>query len=448
VENSFIERAKSSCALGGAITTISSLPRGIPIVHASGGCAQTLSATYNLGSGYKGPGYCSGTMTPTSNVVETNVVFGGEDRLEEQIRHTLEVMDGDVYVVITGCQVEIIGDDAASVASRFKDHDPPVLYASTPGFLGDGFKGYEAVMSSLARDLVRRQKRKDHAVVNLLGLMPGQDVFFRGNIMNLAALLAKLGVEANSFFDDHETVERIKGYGRAGLNLVFSEIHGVETAKVFEQVHDIPFLTTDLPIGDTGTEAFLRRIAKPLKIPKARLERVIAEERAWYYGYFQRFLEIYGDIDLQRYCVVSTDINYAFPLIRFVGEDLGWIPHLAVINEEPGEDSVRDKYLRKFDQLTSETRPKLVFEANTGQLGRHIAESWPRNRNERYYDPLSPLFIIGSSLEGSAAQKAGAALLPVCFPVTNRAVLNKGYTGYRGGLTLAEDIFTALVANR
>ncbi|MDR1395249.1 MAG: hypothetical protein LBK52_03635 [Deltaproteobacteria bacterium] len=448
MENTFIERAKSSCALGGAIAAISSLPRAIPIVHASGGCAQTLSVTYNLGSGYKGPGYCSGTMTPTSNLTENHIVFGGEDRLEEQIESTLRVMDGDLYFVVTGCQAEIIGDNAAMVASRFQDRPAPVLCASTPGFLGDGFKGCEAVLSALAANFIAKSAKKDQKTVNLLGFAPGQDVFFRGNLANLVFLLGKLGIRANTFFGDGESAAKIRDYGRAGHNLVFSAIHGQETAQVFEDVHDIPHLTVDLPVGDTGSEVFLRQIAKPLGIPKARLEEVIAQERAYFYSYFQRFFEIYGDLDYQRYAVVSSDINYAFPLIQFVSEDLGWVPHLAAVSEQPPEGEETERYLQKFETLTAQVRPKVIFEAHTGQLQRHIRESWPQNRNEKYYNSLTPLFILASSLEGSAAQKLGAQFLPVSFPVTNRAVLTRGYTGWRGGLTLAEDIFSSLVAGR
>ncbi|MEM5770076.1 MAG: nitrogenase component 1, partial [Bacillota bacterium] len=93
----FIERAKSTCALGGAIVTLTSLPKTIPIVHASGGCSTMLSGTFSQASGYKGTGYCGGHMTPTSNIVEKNIVFGGEERLEEQIAHTIKVIDGDLY---------------------------------------------------------------------------------------------------------------------------------------------------------------------------------------------------------------------------------------------------------------------------------------------------------------------------------------------------------------
>ena len=46
------------------------------------------------------------------------------------------------------------------------------------------------------------------------------------------------------------------------------------------------------------------------------------------------------------------------------------------------------------------------------------------------------------------ADEFGFTLLPVSFPVTNRIVLNRGYAGPRGGLTLAEDILGALVAGR
>lgn len=443
----FIERAKSTCALGGAIVTISSIPRAIPIVHASGGCATMLSTTYNSGSGYKGSGYCSGHMTPTSNVVEKDIVFGGEERLEEQIHHTLKIIDGDLYFVVTGCQVEIIGDDAVGVARRFKDSSLPVLAANTPGFLGNGFKGYDVVLSTLAAEFIEPKAEKDNRTINILGIMPGQDVFCRGNIKEIQRLLEKLGVKANTFFGDDESIEKIKNYGDAALTVVFSDKYGIEPAKVFEEKHNIPYITADLPIGETRTDAFLRKIGEQLGIETAVVEALITDEKRYYYSYIERFLDIYGDIDLQRYAIVSADINYAFPLTSFLADDLGWVPHLVVINENL-DDLARKRTELKFDQLTSEAKPKVIFEQHAGQLLKHIRESWPRNSNDKYFDALGPAFLVGSSLEGSTAQKIGAAFLPVSFPVTNRAVLNKGYTGYRGGLTLAEDLISALVSNR
>ncbi|TWH47561.1 nitrogenase component 1 [Sporomusa sp. KB1] len=443
----FIERAKSTCALGGAIVTIASLPRAIPIVHASGGCATMLSGTYNQASGYRGSGYCSGQMTPTSNVVEKDIVFGGEERLEEQITHTIKVIDGDLYFVVTGCQVEIIGDDVVGVAKRFKDGKYPVLAANTPGFLGNGFKGYEVVLSALAAEFIEPKAVKAEKTVNILGIMPGQDVFYRGNIRGIQRLLKKLGIKANTFFGDGETIEKIKNYGDAALTIVFSEKYGIDTAKVFEEKHNIPYVTIDLPVGETRTDAFLHKIGERLGIEPAIVEALMAEEKQYYYSYIERFLDIYGDIDLQRYAIVSADSNYAFPLISYLADDLGWVPQLVVINDVEDEFSQK-KYEKKFEQLSSETKPKVVFEQHAGQLLNHIRQNWKPNKNDKYYDALSPAFLVGSSLEASTAQKIGASFLPVSFPVTNRAILDRGYTGYRGGLTLAEDLISVLVSNR
>ena len=56
--------------------------------------------------------------------------------------------------------------------------------------------------------------------------------------------------------------------------------------------------------------------------------------------------------------------------------------------------------------------------------------------------------MLGSVLDRPFAESIGAGFLSVSYPVTNRIVLNKSYAGYSGGLSLAEDIFGALVVNR
>jgi nitrogenase molybdenum-iron protein beta chain len=56
--------------------------------------------------------------------------------------------------------------------------------------------------------------------------------------------------------------------------------------------------------------------------------------------------------------------------------------------------------------------------------------------------------VLGSSLERELATTIGAAHLSVSFPVSNRAVLDRGYTGFRGGLRLTEDLIGAIVVNR
>lgn len=441
----FIDRAKFSCALGGALTTIAGIPKVIPIVHASGGCASALSGTYNLAAGYRGTGYCGGTMIPTSNVSENNIVFGGELRLEEQIEESLRILDADLYVVVTGCQVEIIGDDSVGVARRFKDRK--VIGASTPGFLGNTFKGYDAVLNAIITEVIESTKEKDEKTINILGVVPGHDVFYRGNLDEIKRLLALIGVKANTFFGTGESVEAIKGYARASLNVVLSTQAGVLPAKSFEDLHQIPYILEDTPVGPTGTEKFLRRIGELLQVETEVIEAVIKKEKEIYYSFLERIVDIYSDIDFQRYAIVVADSYYAFSLTRFLANDLGWVPHLVSINDiKDGKE--QSLYQEKFAAITSEVKPKVFFRQNAGDVIKDIKDSWAYNHNEKYYDALSPAFVVGTGIERSMAEKLGAGFLAVAFPVSNRVVLNKGYTGFQGGLSLVEDLISSLVSAR
>ncbi|MDF2800563.1 MAG: anfK 1 [Anaerocolumna sp.] len=441
----FIERAKFSCALGGALTTIAGIPRVIPIVHASGGCAAALSGTYNLAAGYRGTGYCGGTMIPTTNISENNIVFGGEERLEEQIENSLEILDADLFIVVTGCQVEIIGDDAVSVAKRFRDRN--VIGTNTPGFLGNTFKGYDSVLNAIISEVIEFTNEKEKNVVNILGVVPGHDVFYRGNLDEVKRLLGKIGVKVNTFFGTGESIQSIKKYGKASLNLLLSSQAGVAPAELFQELHNIPFISVDVPVGPSGTEEFLYQVGRELNIDRFIIDRVIKEEKGEYYSFFERIVDIYSDIDFQRYALVAADSYYAFALTRFLANDLGWIPHLTAINDIE-EESERDDYLLKFDGLTSETRPKVIFEEHAGAILNELRKTWPNNNNQKYYDSFNPAFVVGSGIEKSLAEKIGAGFLSVAFPVSNRVVLNKGYTGFKGGLTLVEDLITQLVAAR
>jgi len=89
-----------------------------------------------------------------------------------------------------------------------------------------------------------------------------------------------------------------------------------------------------------------------------------------------------------------------------------------------------------------------IFEEHAGAILNELRKTWTNNNNQKYYDALNPSFVVGSGIEKSLAEKIGAGFLSVAFPVSNRVVLNKGYTGFKGGLTLVEDLITQLVAAR
>ncbi len=443
----FIERPRYLCTLGGAIATLKVLPRVIPIIHAAAGCGGNIANALPGAAGYLGSGYCAGLALPSSNIYEKDIVFGGEERLTEQVATTLEVVDGDLYFVVTGCMVDIIGDDAVAVANRFRQDGKPVLGAETGGFKGNSYKGYDIVLSKLFTDFVEKSPVKKEKVVNLFGIVPIQDVFWKGNLNILKALLEKIGYQVNTFFGEGETLDNLKDAGSARLNILVSDVYGIEPAKIFEETHGVPYVIAPLPIGSAGTEKFLRTVGEALGTEQTILEQVIAEEKARYYSYIERLADVYNDLDFQRYSVVVGDVNYAPALARFLADDLGWLPELVVITDILTEEE--EKLVEgRFDGFTSGIRPKVVFDTDTSNVSKHFRASWPRNNKDRYFDSFSPAFVLGSSLDREFAVSIDAPHLAVSYPISNRAILDRAYVGYRGALTLVEDIFGLLVGSR
>lgn len=443
----FIERPRTFCALGGALLTASALPGTVPILHASMGCGGSIYWNQYGSTGYLGAGYCGGLAVPSSNVLEREVVFGGLERLEEQIRTTIELMEGELYLVLTGCTTDMIGDDIQSIVRDFQDQGEPIIGAEAGGFRGDGYKGYDIVLTALAQDYIEKKEHVKKGKINLWGIVPGQDAFWRGNLLKLRSLLEKLGLQVNTFFTEHDTLDQIKNSGDAQLNVIVSEFFGTSTAKAFQQKHGIPYLSSQLPIGPSATTEFLRRIGDALELPVDQVEAVIDWETRNYFRYIERLADAYNDLDWQRYAVIVGDANYAPAITRFIADDLGWLPVMMVVTTEVN-NAGKEIFNQVIDGLNSKYPVAIAYETDPTEIKNHLWELVPRRSDSPYYHDISPAFVIGSHLEREFANDLGAAHLTVSYPVGNRVVLNRGYAGYEGSLSLIEDLLAVIVAQR
>jgi nitrogenase molybdenum-iron protein beta chain len=444
--SSHIERPRYQCALSGALVTINSIERAVAIVHASPGCAASADVAATTGGGYWGPTLTDGRATPSTNIVEREIIFGGEERLSEQIASTLEVIDADLYAVITGCMTDIIGDDVKAVVAEFQRQGKPVIVAETGGFKGESTVGADFIWEAIITQFVTRELPKDPQQVNLFGFVPAQDVFWRGNLLELKRLLELLGIRANTFLTPHDNLKNLKEASRAALNIVFSDVHGIRPAKVFEEVHGTPFISEPLPIGPTATEEFLRRIAEHFKVNSETLERVIAEEKAHYYRFINPLTDLINDQDFQRFGVIIGNANYTYALTRFIAEDLGWIPYFAAVTDQL-ENEQKDVVRKRLDTFPPDFRPKLIFETDTDVITERLNEELEKE-NDPYGTPISPAFVIGSNLDRPLAAGIKAGFWGVSYPITNRIVTDQFYVGFKGGLRLATDLISVLVSNR
>jgi len=445
----FIERPRYTCALGGAIATVSALPKAVPILHAPPGCASNFTWTQAGGSGLQVGGYCGGLSMPGSNVQEREVVFGGVERLEEEIRNMFDVMQGDLYVVITSCVTEVIGDDVGSVVRPLQEQGVPIFFAETGGFRGNSYQGYDLVLQSLFKDFVKKTDKKQPRSVNLWGLTPFIDVFWRGNIAEIRRLLEKLGLTVNSFFTVDDSIDKIREAGSAALNIVVSEVVGQGAAQVAEEVHGTPSLSATLPVGPTATSAFLRQVGEALNLDATLVEEVIQYETKRYYSLLELLADGFNDIDLQRYAVIIGDTNYAVSLTRFLADDVGWLPEIVGITDILEEEQ-QEQIAGQLSSLASGLSPEVIFHTDGSVIADAARTHWRKKQPlaGKYTNPLNPSFVIGSALDRELAKDLGAGHLSVSFPVANRAVISRGYAGYNGGLTLIEDLISTIIIGR
>ncbi|MDR1519461.1 MAG: hypothetical protein LBU23_04870 [Planctomycetota bacterium] len=446
---SAIERPRWTCALGGALAAAGALPGVVPIMHSGPGCAANFTWTQNGASGLQVAGACAGLSLPGSNLQESEVVFGGLDRLHEQIGNTLEIMAGDLYFVLTGCVPEVIGDDVESVVNEYAAAGRPVIFASTAGFKGSSYFGYEQVLKTLFRQVVRpgggAARRKK--LVNVLGVPPMMDVFWRGNLEGVRRLLALLGLEANVFFGPGASLDGIRDAARAGLNLVLSDVYGVEAAELFKELHGVDYLTIPLPFGAAASERFLRAVGQALRLPEKRVEAVIEAEGRRHYESLEPLIDVYNDMEAQRYAIVVGDANYAWAVTDFLAEDMGWLPELTVITDAFSGEA-RDAYVRRREARGLYRPERVLFETAAAAIIDAIDDSWRPELWKKHHNGRLPAFVAGSSLERPLAAALGAGHISLSFPVSNRAVITRGYTGYDGGLRLFEDVLSSIIAMR
>ncbi|EKQ55513.1 MULTISPECIES: nitrogenase component 1 [unclassified Clostridium] len=441
----YIEKPRTTCALGGALAAISALSEVVPIAHTAAGCPGNLSGATGFSAGNCGSSYCSGASVPVSNIGENEVVFGGEKRLKEEIESAFELIEAKLFVVATGCMTEIIGDDIQRVIVEFQDENKPIIHINTASFEGDAYEGYEILLDGIFNQYIPIKKEKDNKVVNVFGVVPLFDPFFRGELEEIKRLLESIGLKVNTFFTPDQSFENIISASEAGLNIILSKVHGIKFAEKFKEKHGTPYYVTELPIGAEATDEFLRLIAKELSLNKEIVEQVIEHENLIYYRYLERLADTIADGEFKFYASVVSNANCAIPYAAFLQKELGWIICETIITDildKNGKEELGVSFKNK------DILGKLIFETDAGGIVKIITRNHPQHQGEFFFDSYTPLYILGSTLEKEFADKKKANKLSVSYPVYDRVIIDKGYAGYRGGLHLFEDIIGSLVAGR
>jgi nitrogenase molybdenum-iron protein beta chain len=425
-----LDKQRYKCAMS-AMSTVQAIERAIPILHAGPGCAQKLSNSAG------NSGFFSPNIFPCTSINERDVVFGGEKKLRSTIENSLKVIDADLYVVLTGCTPEIVGDTVDEIVSEFADNAKPVIFASTPGFKGNNYKGHEWVVDALVEQLLEPvpDSEKEPGLVNVWADVPYQDEFWSGNLRALEDLLAVIGLKPNTIFGHGRGIENVRKIPKAAFNLLVSPWVGLANVKKMKEKFGTPYFHwPTLPIGAFETSKFLRAVTEFAGLDKARTEKFIAEKEANYYYYIERFADIFLETrSMSKEFSVIADAQYALGITKFLVNDLGRFPAKQyIVDDTPAEyqEAVRG-YFRDLNY-------GIEAEAAFGVDGYKIHEEIKKTDYHGY--PL----LLGSYWEKELAQKTDAHFLNVSWPVNERLVINGFYVGYDGGLRLLEDIYSVV----
>jgi nitrogenase molybdenum-iron protein alpha/beta subunit len=220
----------------------------IPILHGP----QACTFGNQIGSMFCRP---SRLLTIGTTLKKSEVIFGGEDKLKEQIINVYNQYKPKIIVIINTCVPQLIGEDMKGVIIELQEEIPElkVTYCET-GFnqpkstpLGNDVS-WRAIIDVLEpRDMIKGS-------VGILG-RAGQDADSLGC---LTSLLREAGITTFAFPAGH-----------------IDEMAKIIQAEHLCPIHIVPYLTSkrinerfgsktvyfELPVGIAGTTNFLRGVA-------------------------------------------------------------------------------------------------------------------------------------------------------------------------------------------
>jgi nitrogenase molybdenum-iron protein beta chain len=424
-----LEQPRYKCALG-AMHTVHAIPGAIPILHSGPGCGTRLSDFAGTS------GHYSFHIFPCSSLSEKEVVFGGEPRLHETVKNALKIIDAQLYVVMTGCTSEIIGDDVEAVVGEFQTAEKDVVFANTPGFKGSNYQGHDWVQKAIFEQYLSADPHPlvEKGLINLFAGPPMQDPFWLGNLRVLEELLREIGLTPNTIFGHGRGLDNVRRLPHAEFNLLVTPWVGLESLQFLSERYNTPLLHYPvLPIGAFETSKFLRAVAEFTGADSHLVEQVIKRHEDEYYYYIERYADIFLEARImsKRFVAVS-DAQYALAITKFMVNDLGKFPVKQFVTDATPPEHQK-AIEAEFKDLNYGIEAEVAFQASGFEIHREIQDT----------DFGGPAMIFGSSYESALADKIKGYNVIVSYPIIERLIINGALAGYHGGLKLLEDMYTA-----
>ncbi|BCS54119.1 nitrogenase component 1 [Geobacter sp. SVR] len=282
----------SICLLLPALAMLNSLPDNVVLLHSAvgcGSCSHSQNANVRFGSTVR-QGKATDARWLSTAMNETDVITGGEEKLEQAIIEADQRYKPYSITVVSGCVPGIIGDDIDGVIQRLQ----PEVNARLLPVHCEGFKtkiwatAYDAVYHGIGRTLLRpgEQEAGDNGLAPFKGLerLPRtvnlMNVSSMGRVdeLELERLLKELGLDVNVFpvFSHPESMVKAT---QAALSISTCPTHDDYFLSYLEERFGVPALIQHMPIGIENTGLWLRDVAARFGFETAADGIIAREER-------------------------------------------------------------------------------------------------------------------------------------------------------------------------
>ena len=264
--------SQRACVFCGSRVVLYPIADALHLVHGPIGCAvYTWDIRGALSSGPE-----LHRLSFSTDLQETDVIFGGEKKLHAALRELIERHAPKAAFVYSTCIVGIIGDDMEAICRQVQaEYGIPVIPVKSEGFKGNKRAGYQAACDALFRligngDTTGISKYS----LNILG-----DFNLAGEIWMIRDYYQKMGIEVVANITGDGRVADIERAHGAALNVVQCSGSTMQLANMMEEKYGIPSLRVSY-FGIEDMAEALYDIARFFKDPEMmeRTKKIVEKE--------------------------------------------------------------------------------------------------------------------------------------------------------------------------
>jgi nitrogenase molybdenum-iron protein alpha chain len=416
------------------------------------------------------PEHLFGTMCFSTDMQESDIVFGGEKKLAKMIDEVVEIFHPRAINICSTCPIGLIGDDLSAVSKAAEaKHGIPVLHYNCEGYKGvSQSAGHHIANNQIMERIIGTgtDELEGDYIINILG-----EYNIGGDGWEIERILKDIGYNVNSILTGDSAYVNIKNLHKAHLNLVQCHRSINYIAEMMETKYGTPWLKVNF-IGVEATIESLRDMAQCFGDEDliSRTEVVIERELAAISPELERYRKICEGKTAFAFVGGSRSHHYQY-LLRDLGMEVVVAGYeFAHRDDYEGREVIptikSDADSKNIPELHLEPDPEMYEEPHLHlKMSKEKYDKMVEMGKLGNYDGMYPDMIDGSVMIDDPNHYETEELIEIFHPdlifsgVRDKYISHKmgvpskqmhsydysgPYAGFRGAIIFAQDVANAL----